>query len=267
MIGGLPQDLDERQFRARLAAVRIGRRYEALRSCASTNDEVAQRARQGAEEGLLLVADSQSGGRGRMGRSWHSPAGENLYLSLLLRPACPALSLPPLTLLTGVVLARVLSTLGVAPRLKWPNDLVVDQGGQPRKLVGILTEMATERDRIKHVVVGVGLNVNGSRFPPELTERATSLRLLTGRTHVRATLLSAIANAFEPAYDQALAKGAESFLPAWRVFAALPRPCRIERPAGPLEGTALDVDSDGALLVRDRSGQVQRVLSGELAVG
>jgi BirA family biotin operon repressor/biotin-[acetyl-CoA-carboxylase] ligase len=165
------------------------------------------------------------------------------------------------------VLARVLSTLGLSPRLKWPNDVVVDQGGQPRKLVGILTEMATERDRIKHVVVGIGVNVNGTQFPPELADRATSLRLLTGRTHERAALLAAIANAFEPAYDLALATGAESFLRAWRTFAALPRPCRIERPAGRLEGTALDVDAEGALLLRDRSGEVQRVLSGELTVG
>jgi BirA family biotin operon repressor/biotin-[acetyl-CoA-carboxylase] ligase len=264
---GPPPDLEEGLFRVRLAAVRIGRRYEAHRMCASTNDEVAARARQGAEEGLLVVADSQSGGRGRLGRTWHSAAGENLTFSLLLRPERPALTLPPLTLLTGVVLARVLSALGIAPRLKWPNDVVVDQGGQPRKLVGILTEMATERDRIKHVVVGVGVNVNTTRFPPELADRATSLRMLTGRTHERAALLAAIANAFEPAYDRALAQGAESFLPAWRTFAALPRPCRIERPAGALEGMALDVDAEGALLVRDGSGQAQRVLSGELAVG
>jgi BirA family transcriptional regulator, biotin operon repressor / biotin---[acetyl-CoA-carboxylase] ligase len=262
----LPADLEPRHFAGRLFASRMGRSYEPSLVCESTNDLAARRAREGASEGLIVVADTQSAGRGRLGRSWHSPPEENLYFSLLLRPERPAAELPPLTLLTGVVLARVLSMLGVAPRLKWPNDVVVEQAGKPRKLVGILTEMATERDRIKHVVVGVGVNVNATRFPEELAERATSLRLLTGASQDRGALLAAIASAFEPAYDEALASGAGSFLPAWRTFAALPRPCLIERPDGTLEGVALDVDEQGALLVRDGAGRQHRVFSGELAL-
>jgi BirA family transcriptional regulator, biotin operon repressor / biotin---[acetyl-CoA-carboxylase] ligase len=264
MVLSLPADLEPPHVLRHLAATRIGRTYDAVHLCESTNDLVARRAREGAPEGLLVVADAQSAGRGRQGRSWHSPPRENLTFSLLLRPDRPAAALPPLTLLTGVVLARVLTMLGVSPRLKWPNDLVVDLEGKPRKLVGILTEMATERDRIKHVVVGVGVNVNTTAFPPELADRATSLRALTGRVHDRGVLLAAIASAFEPAYDKALAIGPTSFLPAWRTFAGLPRPCRIDRPGGTLEGTALDVDEVGALLVRDGAGQSHRVFSGEL---
>jgi BirA family transcriptional regulator, biotin operon repressor / biotin---[acetyl-CoA-carboxylase] ligase len=263
----LPADLEPRHFGGLLAASRIGRSYEATLACDSTNDLCARRAREGAPEGLIVVADTQTAGRGRQGRIWHSPPGENLYFSLLLRPDRPAADLPPLTLLTGVVLARVLSMLGVAPRLKWPNDVVVEQAGTPRKLVGILTEMATERDRIKHVVVGVGVNVNATRFPEELGDRATSLCMLTGRGHDRGALLASIASAFEPAYEKALATGVRSFLPAWRTFAALPRPCLLDRPGGPLEGTALDIDDQGALLVRDPAGQRHRVFSGELVRG
>jgi BirA family transcriptional regulator, biotin operon repressor / biotin---[acetyl-CoA-carboxylase] ligase len=266
-VPGLPADLELQHVASHLTASRMGRSYEALPLCESTNDLVARRAREGAPEGLIVVADSQTGGRGRLGRSWHSPPGENLYFSLLLRPARAPAELPPLTLLTGVVLARVLSLLGASPRLKWPNDVVVDRADRPLKLVGILTEMATERERIKHVVVGVGVNVNGTRFPADLEGRATSLRMVIGRPHDRGALLAAIASAFEPAYQQALAVGADAFLPAWRTFAALPRPCVVEGASGRVEGTAIDVDREGALLVRDGSGQIQRVFSGELVRG
>src|SRR5262245_58581966 len=101
----------------------LGRRYEWHAVCGSTSDLAAERARAGAPAGLVIAADAQTGGRGRLGRSWHSPAGENLYLSLLLRPARPAAEIPPLTLLAGAAVARGLAPLGVSPRLKWPNDV------------------------------------------------------------------------------------------------------------------------------------------------
>jgi BirA family biotin operon repressor/biotin-[acetyl-CoA-carboxylase] ligase len=263
----LPADLVAASLATHLRTARFGRAYEPHASCSSTNDLAAQRAREGAAEGLLVVADTQSGGRGRLGRSWHSPPGENLYFSLLLRPERRPLELPPLTLLTGVAVAQAVQARGVVPRLKWPNDVLIDGAAGARKLVGVLTEMATERDRIKHVVVGVGVNVNTLGFPPELADLATSLRVETGRVHDRAALLADILAGLEAAYDRALAAGAESFLPAWRTFAALPRPCWVQRAAGPLHGIALDVDAEGALLVRDDAGELHRVLSGELVLG
>jgi BirA family biotin operon repressor/biotin-[acetyl-CoA-carboxylase] ligase len=267
MAGHLPPDLAPSELQGRLRTSRFGRVYEPHAICESTNDLAVRRAREGAPEGLVVVADTQSGGRGRLGRSWHSPPGENLYFSLLLRPDRAPVELPPLTLLTGVAVAQAVKSAGVVPRLKWPNDVLVDEAAGPRKLVGVLTEMATERDRIKHVVIGVGVNVNGTEFPTELADRATSLRLQTGRVHERAALLADFLAAFETAYDTALERGAESFLPLWRAFAGLPRPCRLQRPAGLLAGTAVDVDGDGALLVRDDAGQLQRVFSGELTAG
>ena len=111
---------------------RLGRAYEFLAVCASTNDVVRGRAAAGAAEGLLVVADSQTAGRGRLGRSWHSPAGQNLYFSLLLRPALPARQVAPLTLLAGAALARTLAVAGAAPRLRWPYDLLVSAAGEFR---------------------------------------------------------------------------------------------------------------------------------------
>jgi BirA family biotin operon repressor/biotin-[acetyl-CoA-carboxylase] ligase len=266
----VPTDLAASSVVPRLQTLRFGRSYEPQAWCASTNDLAAARARQGGPEGLLVVADAQSAGRGRLGRSWQSPAGDNLYLSLLLRPAVAAAQLPPVTLVAGAAVAGVLAGLGLAVQLKWPNDVLVRSAarGSPRKLVGILTEMATEGDRVRSLVLGIGVNVNQGRFPPELAERATSLALVTGVRHDRGALLAALMNALEPAWDRALRDGPAQSLRAWRSFAALPSPCAIERPgAGLLEGTALDIDQQGALLVRDRAGQLHRVLSGELVSG
>jgi BirA family biotin operon repressor/biotin-[acetyl-CoA-carboxylase] ligase len=257
-------DLAPARLAAALTTVRLGRDYRPFESCGSTSDEAAALARGGAAEGLLVLADRQSGGRGRLGRSWHSPAGENLYLSLLLRPAIPAALVPPLTLLVGATLAEVLAALGLAPRLKWPNDVLLPTPAGPRKVAGILTEMATERDRVRQVVVGVGLNVHGETFPPELADRATSLRLAAGRAFERAALLAAFLNALEPGYDRFVAEGPASALARWRAHAALGVRCRIERDGVVIEGSTVDVDADGALLVREDGGRLRRVVSGEI---
>src|SRR5262245_25591061 len=181
----------------------LGRAYEWHAVCASTSDLVAERARAGAPAGLVIAADAQTAGRGRLGRSWHSPAGANLYVSLLLRPRRPAAEIPPLTLLAGAAIARAIAPLGVSPRLKWPNDVqLVDAADRRRKLAGVLTEMASAGERVEHVVVGVGVNVNVTAFPAELAERATSLRLALGAPVDRARVLAAVLNAFEPLYEE-----------------------------------------------------------------
>jgi BirA family biotin operon repressor/biotin-[acetyl-CoA-carboxylase] ligase len=249
---------------AGLHTTRFGRDYRLVEVCASTSDEVARLGRAGAGEGLVLVADRQTGGRGRLGRTWHSPPGDNLYLSLLLRPRVPPALVPPLTLLVGAVLAEVLVAAGAAPRLKWPNDVLLPTAAGPRKAAGILTEMATERDVVRQVVVGVGINVQGESFPPELADRATSVLLATGRRLDRAQLLGALLDALEPAYDGFVAGGPARALARWRRHAALGARCRIERDGAVIEGTTMDVDEEGALLVRDDQGAIRRVVSGEI---
>jgi len=142
-------DLAPEAVLRRLGTRRLGRRYEFLAVCASTNDVVRGRAAAGAAEGFLVVADSQTAGRGRLGRSWHSPPGQNLYLSLLLRPALPTRQAAPLTLLAGAALAHTLAEAGARPRLRWPNDILVGR----RKLAGILVD----RFSAESAVVGIGL--------------------------------------------------------------------------------------------------------------
>lgn len=250
-------------FADRLRATRLGRIFEHVAVCGSTNDEVACRAAAGANEGLLVLADQQNKGRGRRGRSWHSRPGENLTFSLLLRPALAARHAAPLTLLAGSALAAALTEIEVAPKLKWPNDVLLDHGDGPRKVAGILTEMSSEGDRIRHVVLGIGINVNAEVFPDDLV-RATSLRLAAGAPVDSASVLASFLNAFEPRYDRFVANGPAATLDEWNRYALLGQPCWIERADGRLDGVAAGVDASGALLIRIASGETISVHGGEV---
>ena len=257
-------DVDSPSFLARLHSRRLGRNFEYLPSCASTNDEIAARALAGCAEGLLVVAGEQIGGRGRRGRVWHSPAGENLYFSMLLRPALPAALAAPVTLLAGTALAASLSALGFAPQLKWPNDVLLDGGGGPRKVAGILTEMASEASRVRYVILGVGINVNAQEFPDDLADRATSLRLVRGQRVDRGDVLAAFIHAFEPIYDDFVAHGPSAALSEWHRYATLGQVCWVDREGGRIEGVAEGVDELGALLVKTAAGDSVSVHAGEV---
>jgi BirA family transcriptional regulator, biotin operon repressor / biotin---[acetyl-CoA-carboxylase] ligase len=246
----------------------LGRAYEWHTACESTNDLAGARAKAGAAQGLVVATEQQSAGRGRLGRAWHSPAGENLYLSILLRPTRPAFEIPPVTLLAGAAVAHALARLALAPRLKWPNDVQLVVDGAPRKVAGILTEMSSEGGRVGHVVVGVGLNVNALAFPSELAARATSLRLAAGRPFERAVVLAAVLEEIERLYEAFEAVGPAAAGEAWQPFAALGERCRVNAPGAPggqLEGTMLGIDADGALRLGDDAGHIHRVLSGEIS--
>jgi BirA family biotin operon repressor/biotin-[acetyl-CoA-carboxylase] ligase len=258
---------------ARLRTRWLGRAFEWHAACGSTNDLAGERARGGAATGLVVAADAQTAGRGRLGRNWHSPPGDNLYFSVVLRPGRPTAEIPALTLLGGAAVARALATFGVEPLLKWPNDVeLLDEKGQRRKVAGILTEMASAGANASHVVVGVGINVNGAEFPPELAERATSLRrALDGpvdRPIDRAAVLAAVLEALEPLCEAFDRRGPAAAVEAFEAHAAFPAPCRVTVPGRTQErlaGTALGVDPDGALRLRDETGQIHRVISGELS--
>jgi BirA family biotin operon repressor/biotin-[acetyl-CoA-carboxylase] ligase len=175
------------------------------------------------------------------------------------------------TLLAAAAVARALAGLGFAPRLKWPNDVQLEIDGLPRKVAGILTEMSSEGGRASHVVVGLGLNVNGETFPPELAGRATSLRLVAGHAFDRADVLARVLAALEPLYERFAAQGPASAAAAWQEHAPLGARWRVAAPGGSdssghssIEGVALGVDADGALRLRDDAGRVHRVLSGEI---
>lgn len=263
---GIDEDLTSDAIAAVLRTQALGRRLELLPSCGSTNDRASELARQGAAEGTLVVADQQTGGRGRLGRRWHSPAGTNLYVSLVLRPDRPPSEVPPITLLAGAAVAGALAAVGIQARLKWPNDVLVQTDAGMRKVAGILTEMASERDRVRHVVVGIGVNVNLTEPPPGLEDRATSIRLVLGRPISRAALLADVLLRFEDVYTSFLRHGPSAAVAAWRPFALFGLRCRIDGgEGGGFDAELRDVDESGNLIV-EADGQRRRVVAGDVTV-
>ena len=234
----------------------------------STNVLAAAFAERGAREGAVVVAESQTAGRGRLGRTWCSPPGAGLYVSVLLRP--PDAVVPLLTLTAGVALADgVGAATGLTPVLKWPNDLHAwpPAGGLPigRKLGGILAEAGTAQGGDRHVVVGFGINVRDAVYPPEVAVRATSLEQELGRTVDRALVLAESLAALAARYDDLLAGRAEGVLMAWRAYARplLGRPVAWVDGRRKRRGVAENVDADGALRIRTKT-EIARVTSGEV---
>ncbi len=248
-----------------LTTTSLGRHWVHEPVLASTNRTAAALAGAGAPAGLVVTAEAQSAGRGRQGRVWHSPPGLNLYVSVVLRPAVAVPRVPQIALVTGLALCRALrqACAGVAVSLKWPNDLWVGS----RKLAGILCEMDADGRRLRHVVVGVGLNVNLDRadFPGELSDRATSLRLETGLMQSRPRLLAAFLNALEPAMDDWLhADDLGPFLEEMdRLSMLRGRRLRIEAGQRVVEGLAVGLAADGRLRLCTAAGGEVLIHSGD----
>lgn len=231
----------------------------------STNNAAKKLAAEGAPEGTVLIADLQTGGRGRMGRSFHSPAGCGIYMSVILRPRCPANQLLHLTCAVAVAAADAIeSAAGLRPGIKWTNDLVV----QRRKLGGILTELSLGKDGlVDYAVLGIGINCcqKTEDFPEEIRDIATSLQLCTGKPVDRAAVAAALLTSLE-GMNRTLTNP-ESMLPRYRTDCiTIGQAISILRGDEVRYGTALDVDDQGALVVRFDDGHVEGVNSGEVSV-
>lgn len=259
MTGNLTLD----SVRAALPTGILGSTLEVHSRVASTNTRAAELARSGAPEGTLVIADEQTAGRGRLGRSWLAPPGSSLLFSLVLRPALQPAQMQRLAMLTSLsVCCAVEALYGLRVAIKWPNDLQITG----RKLGGMLCEAGMRGNALDYVVVGLGLNVNvdPASLGPLLTP-ATSLAHELGHEVERLPLLAALLLEMENAYLRLR----EGWLPHadWRArLATLGQPVRAGLPDEVLEGTAEDVDADGALLLRLADGSLRRVLAGDVTL-
>lgn len=262
---GRPDVIEEQELFSRLSRTDFRKSFVFFPVTDSTNSRAVELAGKGGAHGTVVCADSQTGGRGRMGRRWESPPGVNLYFSLLLRPPLEPLHAPRLTLVAAIALAAsVEECSGLTASLKWPNDLYL--GG--RKAAGILAEMSADPDRLRHVVIGVGLNVNAEPhdFPEAIRGKATSLKGLTGRAFRRVEVLARFLDSFADCYGIFLSGGFKALLPEWvrrDVLAGKPvlLRCREEE----ARGKALGVDESGMLLFRrEGSARTEKVASGEI---
>ncbi|MDY6951633.1 MAG: biotin--[acetyl-CoA-carboxylase] ligase [Thermodesulfobacteriota bacterium] len=229
----------------------------------STNSEAKRLALRGAPEGTIVLAETQSRGRGRLRRHWASPSGKGLYLSVILRPQVPPEWGARTTLVAGVALAVAIEQLGIRPSLKWPNDVMMGH----RKVAGILTEASFQENRMASIVVGVGVNVNAREedFPPSIRELATSLRLSAGRSVPRLALLQRILCQLEAWYGLLCQGAFERILETWRDYESiLDSLVEVSLPGSRLLGMAEDIDPDGRLLVRDSRGRLHRIMAGDV---
>ena len=262
-----PDALHADDLLARLGKTKvIGRDIRVFQETTSTNDIVEKLARDGVKEGAVVFAESQTKGRGRLGRVWMSPPGKGLWFSILLRPNLRPVETTQLTVASATALRRAIRDVtGLAPDIKWPNDLLI--GG--KKVVGVLTEMSAEVDRVRHAILGIGVDVNLSAmdFPPELRKLATSLKVATGETISRPELAAAILRELDVDYARICAGKFPEVADEWEAgCATIGRNVSVQIGGRKTSGCAEALDDDGALLVRTEHGHLERIIGGDVTL-
>lgn len=259
-----PVRLDAVEMAKHLNTRMLGRSLRLFDSVDSTQNIAHRLVLEGCEEGTVVLAEEQTSGRGRMGKSWHSPKGKGIWMSVVLKPRIPLKQTSQLTLLTAVALCRTLNEmLPVEVGIKWPNDLLIDG----RKISGILLESSGEDDRLNYVVAGIGISANMEKndFPEELLDKATSLRMESGQTIDRIALICRFLEQLEQLYFLYLQQGFSPIRTLWEALTiTLNRTIRIQTREGWMEGTALSIDDMGALTVRTGSGETVKLYSGDI---
>lgn len=257
--------LNKSEIESRLHTKWAGRELYYYESTDSTNLQVKRLMEEGASEGVLVVGGEQKQGRGRRGRSWQSPPGTNIYMTLGLKPGYQPDLAPMVTLIDALAVACAIEqTCDLKTQIKWPNDVVI--GG--KKICGILTEMSAETGYIHYVVIGTGINVNIREFPEEIRETATSLYLETGKPVLRAPIIAKTMEYFEDYYEK-FTKTMDLSLVAEAYNDKLVNKdaaVRVLDPQGEYDGTAHGIDARGQLLVEKRDGTVEAVYAGEVSV-
>ena len=262
-----PESIDATGLQLSLGTKVFGRKAVMLGSTLSTQGDVQKLAEEGEAEGAVVFAEEQTGGRGRFGRKWFSPPGKGIWMSVLLRPELPLHHTPQLTLLTGVAVCRaVRACTGAEAGIKWPNDLLIDG----RKMCGILLESAVEDHEVRYCIAGIGVDANfdSQDYPEDLRQIATSIKIETGQTVDRTELAAAILTELEHLYFLYQKEGFGVISSLWEALSvSLNRKITVTNPYGVIEGTAVGLDSSGALIVERLDGERELIVSGEVNWG
>ena len=244
----------------------IGRDIQVFQETTSTNDVVERLARDGVPEGSVVFAETQTRGRGRLGRRWTSPAGKGLWFSVLLRPAMMPQAVTQITIAAATAIARAIrQKTALSPQIKWPNDILLG----PRKVAGVLTELNAELDRVRYVILGVGLDVNlaPTDFPAELRPLATSLAIEAGRQISRAEMAAALLEELDRDYARVRGQQFAELANEWEQQCDTVG-CHVSIRLGDriVAGRAEALDDDGALLVRTEHGHLERIIGGDVTL-
>jgi BirA family biotin operon repressor/biotin-[acetyl-CoA-carboxylase] ligase len=256
--------LDITDVRARLSAKRLGTRFHYFAELDSTNTRARELAESGAAEGEIVIAESQTQGRGRLGRRWESPPLSNLYLSIVLRPGLPPKHAPQITLAAAVALVETVgSFLPRPPVIKWPNDILIDG----KKLAGILTEAACDTECVQYVILGIGLNLNyrAETMPETLRQRATSMADMAGENLSRETVLVRLIHDLDRCYGELEESGFAALRPRWEAhFGLRGRRVRVDLGDQTIIGRAQGIDHEGALIVETDDEQRRSIIAGDV---
>jgi BirA family biotin operon repressor/biotin-[acetyl-CoA-carboxylase] ligase len=264
---GEPDALHADDLLARLGKTNvIGRDIRVFEQTTSTNDVIEKLARDGVKEGAVVFAESQTKGRGRLGRKWISPTRKGLWFSILLRPDLRPQETTQLTVASATALRRaIVSETKLQPEIKWPNDILL--GG--KKVAGILTELNAELDRVRYVILGIGIDVNQTveEFPKELRKIATSLKIETGETISRADLATAILRELDLEYARVCAGKFSAVADEWEEHCTtIGKNVTVQTGDRKIRGRAESLDDDGALLLRTEHGRLETIFGGEVAL-
>lgn len=243
----------------------LARRLFCYPQVTSTNTVAKSKMQECGINGLLVVADEQTAGKGRRGRCWQSPPGQAIYMTLALQPTFSPDKASMLTLVMAYAVAQAIAAVtGLEVSIKWPNDVVVNK----KKVCGILTEMSAGKEGIESVVIGTGINVNQQEFPLELADTATSLFMETGHPVDRERLIAKTMDYFETAYELFLEKENLAFMQEQYngMLANYNREVAVLEPQGKYEGVAEGINEHGELLVRKADGVLVKVYAGEVSV-
>jgi BirA family transcriptional regulator, biotin operon repressor / biotin---[acetyl-CoA-carboxylase] ligase len=230
----------------------------------STNAVAFELAAAGCREGLCVIAEGQSAGRGRLSRHWHSPYGKNLYVSCVLRPGLRPTQVSPLTFLSSLAVSDTLGSLGVEATLKWPNDVLVNG----RKICGTLIELMAQQDAVAFVVIGVGLNINMSRadLSEEIADKATSLFIETGKYYERTRICGMLLDNLEKYYEAAREEGVDEICRLWEKRANIRGVLmEIVQTDRTYRGVCEGIGRDGAMFLREENGHIARVIAGDVS--
>jgi BirA family biotin operon repressor/biotin-[acetyl-CoA-carboxylase] ligase len=264
---GEPDALIAADLLARLGKTKVvGRDIQVFERTTSTNDVVEKLARDGVKEGAVVFAEAQTKGRGRLGRVWQSPTRRGLWFSVLLRPDLRPQETTQLTVISATALRRAIKNVaGLSAEIKWPNDVLL--GG--KKIAGILTEMSAEVDRVRHVIIGIGVDVNqdANEFAGEVRQTATSLKLAADEEICRAELAAEILRELDADYARVRAGKFPEIADEWEAACVtIGKNVTVHVGERKFRGRAESLDDDGALLVRTEHGHLERIIGGDVTL-
>ncbi len=259
MLKKRPEGISPGEVRAGLLTHVIGKEIKYFNEIESTN-LMAREMAASVEEGTVVIAESQTGGRGRLGRKWISPEG-GIWFSIILKPKMQPQHASRITLLAGVSVARVIRNLGLPAKIKWPNDILI----HGRKVCGILTEIGAEIDLIDYLIVGIGIdaNIDIDSFPDEIRESSTSIKKELGRGIDRAEFVRKLLMEFEIQYLKFQKEGFPPILEEWRALSAtIGEWVKITTQTRTIYGEAIGVDNEGALIIETSDGKLEKIVAG-----